>query len=184
MAEPIGGQSSVSKADALADIINDLLHAIVRRCVKDPNGPPRHYYDLGIIDYGDDGQVGLCRRPERPHLASVEEVANATLRVEEHDGVVAPVWFSPVAASRTAMCAAFDLAGQVASGWIGAHQDSFPPIVLNVSDGKATDGDPAEWAHRLRGLRTLDGELLLFNINLSSGARQPIAFPSSAQDSA
>ena len=80
------------------------------------------------------------------------------------------------------MCAAFDLAGQVASGWIGAHQDSFPPIVINVSDGKATDGDPAEWAQRLRGLRTLDGELLLFNINLSSDARKPITFPSDARD--
>jgi hypothetical protein len=182
MAEPIGGQSSVSKADALADIINDLLHAIVRRCVKDPDGPPRHYYDLGIIGYGETAKSGFGGDLSGRHLASVEEVANATLRIEEHDGVVAPVWFSPVAASRTAMCAAFDLAGQVASGWIGAHQDSFPPIVLNVSDGKATDGDPAEWAQRLRGLRTLDGELLLFNINLSSGVRQPLAFPSSAQD--
>ena len=183
MAQPIGGgQASASKADALADIINDLLHSIIRRCVKDPDGPPRHYYDIGIIGYGDEARSGFGGALSDRPLASVAEVASATLRVEERDGVVAPVWFGPAAQNRTAMCAAFDLAGQVASGWIGAHQDSFPPIVINVSDGKATDGDPGQWAQRLRGLRTLDGELLLFNINLSSDAMKPIAFPSHARD--
>ena len=35
MAEPIGGgHASVSKAQALADIINDLLPHIIKRCVK------------------------------------------------------------------------------------------------------------------------------------------------------
>jgi len=182
MAEPIGGQPSTSKAEALADIINDLLHSIIRRCVKDPEGPPRHYYDLGIIGYGDVAKSAFGGALSDRQLASVAEIADATLRVDEHDGVLAPVWFNPVAEHRTAMCAAFDLAGQIASGWIATHQDSFPPIVLNVSDGKATDGNPAEWAQRLRGLRTADGELLLFNINLSSGARKPIAFPANAKD--
>ncbi len=182
MAEPIGGQPSTSKAAALADIVNNLLHSIIRRCVKDVDGPPRHYYDLGVIGYGNEATSVFGGVLSGRHLASVQEVANATLRVEDHGGVVAPVWFDPVSQNRTAMCAALDLAGQVASGWIGAHQDSFPPIVLNVSDGMATDGDPAQWAQRLRGLCTLDGELLLFNINLSSGARTPIAFPASARD--
>ena len=181
MAESIGADVSVSKAQALADIINDLLRDIIKRCAKTPDGPPRHYYDLGIIRYGESARSGFSGALSDRYLASVEEVNNAK-RMEQRDGIEAPAWFSPLAESRTAMCAAFDLAGHVASGWIGAHQDSFPPIVFNISDGKATDGDPAEWTARLRALRTLDGELLLFNINLSSGARQPIIFPSSARD--
>jgi hypothetical protein len=182
MAEPMGGQPSTSKAEALANIVNEQLHSIVRRSVKDPEGPPRHYYDVGIIGYGEKAKPAFGGVLSDRRLVSVEEIATATLRVDEHDGVLAPVWFNPVAEHRTAMCAAFDLAGQIADGWIGAHQDSFPPIVLNISDGKATDGDPAQWAERLRGLRTLDGELLLFNINLSSGTRKPIAFPANAKD--
>jgi hypothetical protein len=181
MEEPIGGHPSKSKAEALAEIVNDLLHSIVRRCVKDQDGPPRHYYDLGVVGYAAQARLGFGGALAGRHLASVEEVANAALRVDEDENGVVPVWFNPVAQDRTAMCAAFDLAGQIASGWIGAHQDSIPPIVFNVSDGAATDGDPAQAALRLRGLHTADGALLLFNINLSSGARQPITFPADAR---
>jgi hypothetical protein len=177
MAEPMGGQPTSSKADALAVIINKLLHTIVRRCVKDQDGPPRYYYDLAVIGYAEEAKSAFSGELADRPLVSVQEVAAASVLVEDRGGVVRPEWFGSVAGSRTAMCAALDLAGRVASGWIGLHQDSFPPIVLNISDGKATDGDPTEWARQLRGLHTLDGELLLFNINLATGAPKPIAFP-------
>jgi hypothetical protein len=178
MAEPVGDQPSVSKAQALAAAVNDLLQSIVRRCVKDEDGPPRPYYDLGIIGYGDEAMPLFGGSLQGRYLASVAEVAEAAQTVRGIDGTERPVWFTPVANNRTAMCAALDLAGQVAHGWIGLHGNSFPPIVFNISDGKATDGEPKEWAQRLRNLHTADGELLLFNINLSASAQRPILFPS------
>lgn len=177
MAEEVGDQPSVSKAQALAAAINDLLQSIVRRCVKDLDSPPRHYYDLGIIGYGDEAVPLFGGSLEGRYLASVAEVAEAAKTVQGIDGTERPVWFAPVADNRTAMCAALDLAGQVAHGWIGLHGDSFPPIVFNISDGKATDGEPRDWAQRLQSLKTADGELLLFNIHLSASTQQPIIFP-------
>src|SRR5262249_13005055 len=53
------------------------------------------------------------------------------------------------------------------------------PIVVNVTDGEPTDGDPEEWAQRLRGIRTRRGSLLLLTIHLSEHPRPPIQFPSS-----
>jgi hypothetical protein len=181
MAEPMGGQPSVSKAQALATAINDLLHSIVRRCVKDLESPPRHYYDLGIIGYSDEAMPLFGGPLEGRYLASVAEVAEVAETVQGIDGTEHPVWIPPVANNRTAMCAALDLAGQVAHGWIGLHGNSFPPIVFNISDGKATDGEPRDWAQRLRGLKTDDGDLLLFNIHLSATTQQPVIFPADAK---
>jgi hypothetical protein len=181
MGEPMGGTTpAIPKSQALASTVNDLLQSIVRRSVKDLDGPPRHYYDLGIIGYGEDARPLFGGSLRGRYFASVAEVAEAAQEVTGMDGIVRPVWLTPLASGRTAMCAALELAAQIASGWIQAHRDSFPPIVINVSDGKATDGTPdrlAKAATGLRKLATSDGELLLFNINLSMTAKQSIAFP-------
>ena len=52
--------------------------------------------------------------------------------------------------------------------WCDAYPDSFPPIVVNLSDGESTDGDPREWAQRLTSLRTNDGNTLLFNLEIGT----------------
>src|SRR5580698_5268434 len=96
MAEPMGGQPTSSKADALAMIINRLLHAIVRRCVKEQNGPPRYYYDLSVIGYAEEAKPAFSGALADRPLVSVQEVAAATVRVEDRGGVVRPEWFGPV----------------------------------------------------------------------------------------
>ena len=57
---------------------------------------------------------------------------------EQH--VKFPVWFEPRAQGKTPMCAAFRAARDVLSGFIGRYPGCFPPIVINISDGAATDG--------------------------------------------
>ena len=184
MAEPMGGTTPpVSKAQALADTVNNLLQTIVRRSVKEQDELPRYYYDLGIIGYGNEARPLFGGSLSGRYFASVAEVAEAAQEIAGLDGKLHPVWLTPVADGRTAMCGAIELAGQIANGWIQAHQDSFPPIVINVSDGKATDAKPdllRKAADELRGMATADGELLLFNINLSTAAKQSIAFPVTA----
>jgi hypothetical protein len=80
------------------------------------------------------------------------------------------------------MCGALDRAGRLAAGWIQRYPDSFPPIVLNLTDGEATDGDPLPWANRLRSLHSNDGNVLLFNLHLSGEVADPVLFPSSSDD--
>ncbi|MBS2964944.1 hypothetical protein KGA66_17945, partial [Actinocrinis puniceicyclus] len=61
--------------------------------------------------------------------------------------------------------------------WVGERPGSFPPIVLNLTDGESTDGDPSEAAARLRSLATADGPVLVFNLHVSAGQAAPIVFP-------
>jgi uncharacterized protein YegL len=91
-----------------------------------------------------------------------------------------PVWFDPMAHGATPMCQALTLAHEVLARWLPQHPNSFPPIVINITDGEATDGSPAAAAAALRELASSDGNVLLFNIHLSSKGARPIEFPDSA----
>jgi hypothetical protein len=89
-----------------------------------------------------------------------------------------PIWFDPVANGGTPMCQALKEAHRIVQGWLSQYPNCFPPIVINITDGESTDGDPSSVAARLRSLSSTDGEVLLFNLHLSSQKKRPIEFPS------
>src|SRR6267154_1366666 len=65
-----------------------------------------------------------------------------------------PVWVEPVHGYRTPMCQAVAVAGAHVYEWASAHPDSFPPIIINITDGMVTDSPYEgasldEWAQRL-----------------------------------
>jgi hypothetical protein len=91
-----------------------------------------------------------------------------------------PVWFDPVANGGTPMCQAAGEAMRILQGWIAEHPDSFPPIVINITDGESNDGNPTERLQSLTNLSTSDGNVMLFNIHLSAN---PKAKPMSFSDS-
>lgn len=190
MTEELAQQPGRTKAAALCDAINGLLYELVLRCIKDPTEGPRHYYDVGVIGYGEDVAPALAGALAGRELVSIADIGNHPLRVEDRakdaaDGatkrVKFPVWFDAKASNGTPMGAGIDLAGAIVAPWVAQHPTSFPPIVINISDGAATDGDPRQWANRLRGLSTKDGNALFFNVNLSALSTDTLYFPSSAE---
>jgi hypothetical protein len=54
--------------------------------------------------------------------------------------------------------------------WIAEHPDSFPPIVIHLTDGESSDGDPTPYANSLKQRATSDGNVLFLNCCLSSVA--------------
>jgi hypothetical protein len=123
-------------------------------------------------------------------LVSISQVADHPLRVDQRvrktpdgaGGVIEvktdfPVWMEAVANGATPMCGALARARDLISAWIGEHPRGFPPIVLNLTDGEANDGDPVAGAQQLTQLRTDDGTVLLFNLHISDKGGAPITFP-------
>ena len=54
-------------------------------------------------------------------------------------------------------------------------------MVIHITDGESTDGDPTGAMRALTSLSSSDGSVLLFNIHISSdGSAKPVAFPDSA----
>lgn len=182
-------EGSRPKSEALADAINKLLQNLVIKCAKSEG--IRDYYDVGVIGYGGASVGpafgGLLAGKD---LVPVSVLGKSPIRVEDRtrkmdDGaggiitqkVKFPVWFEPKALGETPMCEAFEKASHTLSKWIVAHPKSFPPIVINITDGKPTDGNPTQAAYDLMSLTTIDGEVLLFNLLISSARMQPVEFP-------
>ncbi len=75
------------------------------------------------------------------------------------------------------MCAALDLAWTSLTEFLARYPDCFPPLVINITDGQATDGSPESHARCVRDLASRDGNVLLFNVHLSSRSERPIELP-------
>lgn len=194
MEDPFGGgESSRKKADLVADAINRLLQNLVIKCAKEEG--IRDYFHVGVIGYGDKVGPALGGQLSGRELAPISDIGNLPARVEQRtkkveDGagglveqaIRFPVWFDPKSHGATPMCQVLTQAHEILSRWIGQHPDSFPPIVINITDGEATDGNPTAAADALRGLQTSDGNVLLFNIHLSSKGGKPIEFPDVADN--
>lgn len=181
------GDAAPSKARVLSDVMNTLLRDLVLRCAKEEG--VRDYFHVGVIGYGD--RVQPLVRPADGFAAAgdlipISHLAERPLRMEERtqhttegraQRVEQPVWFDPHAKNGTPMCHALDLATGKAEAWCDIHPESFPPIVCNVTDGEATDGDPLKYARRLKQAGTRDGDALLFNVHLSEIQKPASEFP-------
>jgi hypothetical protein len=189
MAEPFGAQPEKPKAEGVSDGINRLLQNLVLKCAKGDG--IRDYFHVGVIGYGGRVIWALGGKLAGQKLVPISAIANNPLKVEQRTrkvddgagGLVEqkfkfPVWFESVAGGRTPMCQALTEATTVIEEFVAKYPDSFPPLVINISDGKATDGNPELPCYKLRNLATSDGNVLIFNAHLSSVPARPIEFPS------
>src|SRR2546422_7901687 len=72
------------------------------------------------------------------------------------------------------MCAALKEATKITQAWCQEHPKGFPPIVINITDGEATDGDLVVEARKLTAVGGDEGSVVFLNIHLSSTARPTI----------
>ena len=190
------GDAAPSKARVLADVVNRLLQNLILRCAKEDG--VRDYFHVGVVGYGD--RVRPLFEPGEGFeaagdLVPISHLAERPLRLEERlkkatgpDGEAVeqrakvPVWFDAHAKNGTPMCQALDLAAATLRRWIDGHPHAFPPVVLNVTDGEATDGDPLRYAQQLRSFATSDGEVLLFNVHLSESEAAAAMLPESVAE--
>ncbi len=173
------GDATQAKATGVADTMNRWLQELSIKCAKSEG--VRDYYHVGVLGYGK--MVGPCVNGSSVgrEMIPISEIADNPARLEERtkkvpDGagglldqtVRFPVWFGPVADGGTPMCRATATAEEILSRWLTEHPNCFPPIVIHITDGEATDGDPTERMRSLTNLCSTDGNVMLFNIHLSA----------------
>ena len=190
--EVSAGDGKQAKATGVADTMNRWLQELSIKCAKSDG--IRDYYHVGVLGYGK--RVGPCVNGSGPgkEMVPVSEIAENPTRLEERtkkipDGagglldqtIRFPVWFDPVAEGGTPMCRAAGEAERILTEWLAVHPGCFPPIVIHITDGEATDGDPRERLQALTNLSSSDGNVLLFNIHLSDNPNaSSVTFPDSA----
>src|SRR5207302_10095852 len=87
------------------------------------------------------------------------------------------VWLEPEARGETPMKAAFEAVLGPLQNWVSQHPESFPPTILNVTDGQYTSDSPAPLVRELMQMGTSDGNTLILNCHLSSQNKPEILFP-------
>lgn len=199
MSRPWAGSPGLTLAEGAAQALNRVLYELCLKCVKEPAAPPRRYFDVGVFGYGksavaDEERVESALGGELSGmpLVSLTELATRPLDVREvRHGVDAPssrmpIWVEPIHGYRTPMCEAIATVGGHVRDWVSTHALSYPPVVINITDGIVTDSPFQnttidQWAERLRSLATSDGSVLFLNVFLSAEKQQPALFPDTDQ---
>lgn len=188
MGQPSAGQPDKSKADGLADAVNRLIQNLVLKSAKAAG--VRDYFHIGVIGYGASLNAGLGGSLPKGVMVPVSRVADRPLRIETRSKLVDtgagglapqpvrfPVWFDSVADGPTPMAAAFEAAEGVLKQFIAVHPKSYPPTLLNLTDGRPSDANPLSIVERIHDLGTSDGNVLVYNLLLSSDPTPPVFFP-------
>ncbi len=193
MTQALGGQPGMRKMDQAAETLNRILNAVSQRCSQGMD--IRDYFHIGALGYKTDPRGASIVQSllagttvDQPFLlisevVDIAEMEERQIKVSDGAGGLVdvtrsmPIWLRPDAEYGTPMCEALDLAGAALRDWIAQHPNSFPPIIMNITDGMASDGDPENFAAEIMALETSDGNALMFNVHLSDVAAMPVQYP-------
>ncbi len=177
------GNASHSKATEVANAINDIIYDIGLRCIS-ANGEIKNRFEIVIIGYGkkpNSVASGWEGQLAGNWVVSIKNIFDFPLG-QENDK---PIWIMPYANSNTPMTKAFENAKRLCNEWInwGNHKNCHPPIIINITDGEATDGganyhDLKQEVQQIKQLRTDYGPINILNIHLSSRSGEKLLFPS------
>lgn len=197
----MNGQT-VSKAEAATLAVNKILNELIRRCTTKEGVLDRIF--VTVIGYGQDDNeaniawegalngrdwVALSELHLNP-LGAMEE----PIQVDEDDLFAAEMesekvevrnWFNPMAEGLTPMRSALEKAAELLQEWLTKHPHCYPPVVFNLTDGEATDGNRNELleaALTIKQMASSNGNVLLFNCHISSDSERRVFFPASKEE--
>ncbi|MDX1933642.1 MAG: vWA domain-containing protein [Capsulimonadales bacterium] len=182
-----------TKAEGVSDALNNLLRNLIITCSKSDG--IRNYFDVGVIGYGETAGPAWSGPLFGRELVPIRDVAQFYTRTVERQETVKdpfggesaqtvkiPVWVEAKARGSTPMCQALALSYEVLKVWLLRNQTCHPPVVVHITDGEATDGNPAPLMAALTELRSVNGPVTLFNVHLSSRREAtPTSFPDSPE---
>lgn len=187
------GGKQTTKAQAVASVTNSLIDEVINHCHRQRG--IGDYFDVAIVGYGGEESTQLMgadfmtisqlHKMETP--LSTETIP---MRLPNGEVVECSVkrrcWIAPRSKGQTPMGDALRTAKRLAQSWCRLNPNSFPPLVINITDGEATDATSEQLldlAEQLKATSTNDGNTLLFNIHICAEHDTPssvLQFPSTS----
>ena len=189
-------ETTKRKCDMAARVINELLNEwITMNSIPRPDGSitVRRRADIAVLGYSDgvvrsilDGAlvgrdfVGLDEL-QGNHLSTEmrkrKELDELGQPIEIF--VPFPIWVKSKTRGNAPICTALLQARDLAAYWAINHPSSYPPIIINITDGQGIGihDDPTGPAHELCQVSTIDGQALLYNVLITSLNHSPIDYP-------
>lgn len=176
------GNASHSKSVEVTNAINDILYEVGLRCIGS-GGELKNRFEIAIVGYGKQENIvqsGWEGQLSGKWVVSIKNIFEFPLE-QENDK---PIWIKPYSVSNTPMTKAFENAKRLCNDWInwGNHRDCHPPIIINITDGEATDAGNSfnalkSQVEQIKSLRTNYGSVNILNIHISTRAGDKLLFP-------
>ncbi|MBD2665400.1 hypothetical protein B6N60_02773 [Richelia sinica FACHB-800] len=177
MSDAYGGST---KANFAALAVNRVIAEIITACTVGDDIRDRCY--VAVVGYGSRVSVlfldkisDLAKNPNTTTVKKkVSDGAGGLVEVDE----VVRVFVNPIANGSTNMAEAFKQAYQGVEKFIANNPNSFPPIVINITDGEPDDLDSAAAkAKKLAQLKTTDGNVIIMNAHIDTVSAGKIELP-------
>ena len=183
----------MAKSEAVARIVNKTIKSLVLRCIK--GNEIRDYYDIAAIGYGTEARsawkgslggryfVSPSELNDNPYQTLTVRKKIKTKRGETIKEIQEEQWIvSNASGSWTHVHKAFARAKQLLNDWMQKHheEDCYPPTIINITDGMfngASRDAVVQLANELKSMYTNDGNVLLFNIHISSDSTDQVLCP-------
>lgn len=169
-----------NKAEFAALAVNRVIGEIITACSSGDEIKDRCW--VAVVGYGASINVLLDKASE---LAKTLNTTTRKRKVSDGAGglvevdQIMRVFVNPTASNGTPMAEAFKQAYNGVEKFISNHPDSFPPVVINITDGEPNDFNAATTeAKKLAQLKTSDGNVIVLNAHISNASAGKIELPS------
>jgi hypothetical protein len=178
MSDPYGDST---KANFAGLAVNRVIAEIITACTAGDEIKDRCY--VAVVGYGSGVKVAFLDKvsdlAKNPNTTTLKKkVSDGSGGLVEVDEVVR-VFVNPTSSGGTPMTEAFKQAYQGVEKFISGNPDSFPPIVINITDGEPNDLNTATTeAKKLAQLKTTDGNVIIMNAHISTASAGKVELPS------
>ncbi|RAR73855.1 vWA domain-containing protein [Flavobacterium aciduliphilum] len=177
-------KNGITRAQAVSDIVNDLFDSLIMKCQKE--GGIRDYFQIMVVGYGEKVSIIWEGKLENNDWVSVTDLKDNILKIETtekpkltHWGetimekVNKKTWVNPCSSGLTPMYEALKMCKDKLEDFVYDNQESFPPMIFNITDGYPTDVKDlsliTEICSEIKSIKTNDGNALIFNCLITNG---------------
>ena len=170
-----------TKANFAALAVNRVIAEIITACTAGDRIKDRCY--VGVVGYGSGVKLlfldTVSVLAENTNITTVKKLSDGAGGLVEADEVVR-IFVDPISSNGTPMTEAFQLACQGVEKFISGHPYSFPPIVINITDGEPNNMNTAATeAKKIAQLKTTDGNVIIMNAHIAELSEGKVELPSS-----
>lgn len=174
----IGDKRYDYMSDALAETVNVQIKKLIEKCT-DEDGIIHNRFDIAIIGYGKMAYAAWKAPFEGRGFVSIDELSKV---MHESSNEEFP-WIDPRDDGESSKCdQALKMAYEMLRDWMDLQKNRYyyPPIVIHITDGGISNDvkrDFLIYAERIKSLSTHDGNVLLWNINISRFKQSELLLP-------
>ena len=193
-------ESETYRVSTMAKIVTDnLLYTVLRKTMRGTS--IKNYVDFAVIGYGTSIHSAIPHVNLEEFPINIERLKKEAQKIDTTGDELVPrakrTWVEERSDGLTPMVAALKEARKIIEKWIPNHKSSYPPTVINLTDGMPNDdakylellekgyiGDLSQTAliteaNSIKQLHTDDGNVIIANCHITAERTTSLEFPAS-----